>query len=159
MVAFQGDLTHVATFMLAPERWGSPQHFHELQFTKSHHGLTHGQDNEGVKKFLVQVDRFYMELFAEVLEQMDAISEGAGTLLDHSMVTLGSGLGDGKDHTMNELPIIVAGSANGRIKTGRVLNCPENTPLANLWLSQAKLMGTGMRQVANSTGPLNGLLV
>lgn len=158
VVAFQGDLTHVATFMLAPERWGSPQHFHELQFTKSHHGLTHGQDNEGVKKFLVQVDRFYMELFAEILEQMDAISEGVGTLLDHSMVTLGSGLGDGKDHTMNELPIIVAGSANGRIKTGGVLNCPENTPLANLWLSQAKLMGTGMKQFADSIGPLNGLL-
>jgi len=159
VVAFQGDLTHVATFMLAPERWGSPQRYHELKFTKSHHGLTHGQDNQSVKNFLVQVDRFYVELFAEVLEQMDAINEGEGTLLDHSMVTLGSGLGDGKDHTMNELPIVVAGSANGKLKTGRILNCPENTPLANLWLSQAQLMGTGMTQFADSTGPLNGLLV
>ncbi len=159
VVAFQGDLTHVATFMLAPERWGSPQRYHELKFTKSHHGLTHGQDNQEVKNFLVQVDRFYVELFAEVLEQMDAISEGEGTLLDHSMVTLGSGLGDGKDHTMNELPIIVAGSANGRLKTGGLLNCPENTPLANLWLSQAQLMGTGMEQFADSNGPLEGLLV
>jgi hypothetical protein len=111
-----------------------------------------------VKSYLVQVDRFYVELFAEVLEQMDAITEGDGTLLDHSMVTLGSGLGDGRDHTMNELPIIVAGSANGKLKTGRILNCPENTPLANLWLSQAQLMGTGMKQFADSTGPLKGLL-
>jgi hypothetical protein len=159
VVAFQGDLTHVATFMLAPERWGSPQRYHELKFTKSHHGLTHGQNNESVKNFLVQVDRFYVELFAEVLEQMDAVSEGEGTLLDHSMVTLGSGLGDGRHHTMNDLPIIVAGSANGKLKTGRILNCPENTPLANLWLSQAQLMGTGMTQFADSTGPLKGLLV
>ena len=159
VVAFQGDLTHVATFMLAPERWGSPQEYHELKFTKSHHGLTHGQDNESVKNFLVQVDRFYMELFAEVLEQMDAINEGEGTLLDHSIVTLGSGLGDGKDHTMNELPVVVAGSANGRIKTGRVLNCPKDTPLANLWLTQAQLMGTGMTEFGDSTGPLSGLLV
>jgi hypothetical protein len=75
------------------------------------------------------------------------------------MVTLGSGLGDGRDHTMNELPIIVAGSANGKLKTGRILNCPGNTPLANLWLSQAQLMGTGMTQFADSTGPLKGLLV
>jgi hypothetical protein len=111
-----------------------------------------------VKKMLVQVDRFYVELFAEVLEQLDAIKEGEGTLLDHSMITLGSGLGDGADHTMNELPMIVAGSANGKIKTGRVLNCPENTPLANLWLSQAQLMGTGLKRFADSTGPLNGLL-
>jgi len=158
VLAFQGDLTHVATFMLAPERWGTPQRFHELNFTKSHHGLTHSQGREDVKQTLVQVDRFYMELFAEVLEQLDAIQEGEGTLLDHSMITLGSGLGDGKDHTMDELPIVVAGSANGRIKTGRVLNCPGKTPLANLWLSQAQLMGTGMKQFADSTGPLQGLL-
>lgn len=158
ILAFQGDLTHVATFMMAPERWGSPQHFHELNFTKSHHGLTHGQDNQGVKDFLVQVDRFYVELFAEVVEQMDAINEGEGSLLDHSIVTLGSGLGDGKYHTMNELPVVVAGSANGRIKTGRILDCPKDTPLANLWLSQAKLMGTGMKQFGDSTGPLNGFL-
>ncbi len=158
VLAFQGDLTHVATFMLAPERWGTPQRFHELNFTKSHHGLTHAQGQDRVKKMLVQVDRFYVELFAEVLEQLDAIKEGEGTLLDHSMITLGSGLGDGKDHTMDELPIIVAGSANGRIKTGRILNCPEKTPLANLWLSQAQLMGTGMERFADSTGPLKGLL-
>ena len=159
VLAFQGDLTHVATFMLAPERWGSPQEYHELKFTKSHHGLTHGQDNEGVKNFLVQVDRFYMELFAEFLEQMDAINEGEGTLLDHSIVTLGSGLGDGKDHTMNELPVVMAGSANGRIKTGRIVDCPKDTPLANLWLAQAQLMGTGLAEFGDSTGPLNGLLV
>ena len=158
VLAFQGDLTHVATFMLAPERWGTPQRFHELNFTKSHHGLTHSQGREDVKKDLAKVDRFYVELFAEVLEQLDAVKEGEGTLLDHSMITLGSGLGDGKDHTMDELPIIVAGSANGRIKTGRILNCPEKTPLANLWLSQAQLMGTGMEQFADSTGPLKGLL-
>jgi len=158
VLAFQGDLTHVATFMLAPERWGTPQRFHELNFTESHHGLTHSQGREDIKKILAQVDRFYVELFAEVLEQLDAIKEGEGTLLDHSMITLGSGLGDGKDHTMDELPIIVAGSANGRIKTGRILNCPEKTPLANLWLSQAQLMGTGMEQFADSTGPLKGLL-
>lgn len=158
VLAFQGDLTHVATFMLAPERWGTPQRFHELNFTKSHHGLTHSQGRDDVKRALVQVDRFYVQLFAEVLEQLDAIQEGEGTLLDHSMITLGSGLGDGKDHTMDELPIIVAGSANGKIKTGRVLNCAEKTPLANLWLSQAQLMGTGMQQFADSTGPLKGLL-
>ena len=159
VLAFQGDLTHVATFMLAPERWGTPQRFHELNFTKSHHGLTHSQGREDVKRTLARVDRFYVELFAEVLEQLDSIQEGEGTLLDHSMITLGSGLGDGKDHTMDELPIIVAGSANGRIRTGRVLNCPDKTPLANLWLSQAQLMGTGMKRFADSTGPLKDLLV
>ena len=60
---------------------------------------------------------------------------------------------------MNELPIVVAGSANGKIRTGQMLNCPKDTPLANLWLLQAQLMGTGMKQFGDSTGPLSGLLV
>lgn len=159
VVAFQSNLTHVATFMLAPERWGSPQTYHELKFTKSHHGLTHGQSNESVKKFLVQVDHFYVSLFAEFLEQMDAVKEGEGTLLDHSIVTLGSGLGDGEHHTMNELPIVMAGSAGGRLKTGGIVNCPDETPLANLWLLQAQLMGNGLTRFADSTEPLDKLLV
>ena len=158
VVAFQSNLTHVATFMLAPERWGSPQTYHELKFTKSHHGLTHGQSNESVKKFLVQVDHFYVSLFAEFLEQLDGVQEGDGTLLDHSIVTLGSGLGDGEHHTMNELPIVMAGSANGQLRTGGVVNCPHDTPLANLWLLQAQLMGTGLKRFADSTGPLDSLL-
>jgi len=159
VVAFQSNLTHVATLMLAPERWGSPQHYHELKFTKSHHGLTHGQSNESVKRFLVQVDHFYVALFAEFLERMDAVREGDGTLLDHSIVTLGSGLGDGEHHTMNELPIVMAGSANGRLRTGGIVNCPHNTPLADLWLLQAQLMGTGLTRFADSTRPLESLLV
>ena len=159
VVAFQSNLTHVSTFMLAPERWGSPQHFHELNFTKSHHGLTHGQSNETVKNFLVQVDHFYLSLFAEFLEQMDSVHEGEGTLLDHSIVTLGSGLGDGEHHTMNELPIVMAGSANGRLKTGELFECASETPLANLWLLQAQLMGAGLNRFADSTEPLDSLLV
>ena len=159
VVAFQSNLTHVSTFMLAPERWGSPQHFHELNFTKSHHGLTHGQSNETVKNFLVQVDHFYLSLFAEFLEQMDSVDEGEGTLLDHSIVTLGSGLGDGEHHTMNELPIVMAGSANGRLKTGQLFECASETPLANLWLLQAQLMGAGLNRFADSTEPLDSLLV
>ena len=159
VVAFQSNLTHVSTFMLAPERWGSPQHFHELNFTKSHHGLTHGQSNETVKNFLVQVDHFYLSLFAEFLEQMDSVDEGEGTLLDHSIVTLGSGLGDGEHHTMNELPIVMAGSANGRLKTGELFECASETPLANLWLLQAQLMGAGLNRFADSTDPLDSLLV
>jgi hypothetical protein len=157
-VAFQSNLTHVATFMLAPERWGSPQTYHELEFTKSHHGLTHGQSNQVVKDFLVQVDHFYVSMFAEFLEQLESVSEGDATLLDSSIVTLGSGLGDGEHHTMNDLPIVMAGSANGRLRTGGVFNCPSNTPLANLWLLQAQLMGADLHRFADSTGPLEGLL-
>ena len=159
LVAFQTNLTHVATFMLAPERWGSPQQYHELNFTKSHHGLTHGQSNETVKKFLVQVDHFYVSLFAEFLEQMDSVNEGDGTLLDHSIVTLGSGLGDGEHHTMNQLPVLMAGSAPGRLKTGKIVQCADETPLANLWLLQAQLMGTGLKRFADSKGPLDRLLI
>ena len=93
------------------------------------------------------------------MSELDAVKEGEGTLLDNSIVTLGSGLGDGEHHTMNELPIIMAGSAGGRLKMGHIHNCRHDTPLANLWLLQAQLMGAGLTKFADSSGPLDELLV
>ena len=86
---------------------------------------------------------------------MDQIVESDGTtLLDNTLFTYGSGLGDGSTHQYNDLPIIVAGSGRGALKTGQHYHCPEATPLANLWLTQAKMMGLTLDRFADSTGLL-----
>jgi len=71
---------------------------------------------------------------------------------------MGSGLGDGSTHQYNDLPIVVAGSAQGRFRTGDHLHCPDGTPLANLWLTQAKAMGLNLPKFADSSGELKTLL-
>jgi len=146
--------------MIGPERWNTPYMF-EGVFDKpcSHHQMSHNQ-----AKFvddLAKVDRFYMEQFAYLVEKMSGIKEANGaTLLDNIVFTYGSGLGDGASHQYNKLPIIMAGRGGGKLRAGgQHLNMPTGTPLANLWLTQAQVMGLKSSRFADSTGSLNQILV
>lgn len=159
VAALQSGLTNVATMMIGPERWDTPLRYESL-FDKpmSHHGMSHNQ-----KKFvkqLLQVDRFHMEQFAYLVQKMDAIQEADGSsLLDNTIFTYGSGLGDGATHQYTDLPIIVAGSGGGRLRTGQHLHCSDGTPLANLWLTHSQIMGVQAERFADSTGVVERLLV
>ncbi len=104
---------------------------------------------------LLQLDRFHMEQFAYLAEKMDNIQESDGSsLLDNTLFTYGSGLGDGSTHQYSDLPIIVAGSGGGKFQTGKHVHFSQGTPLANLWLTQAQAMGSEMNRFADSTGVL-----
>ncbi|MDZ4289266.1 MAG: hypothetical protein U0984_14975 [Prosthecobacter sp.] len=83
---------------------------------------------------------------------------GGSTLLDNTLFTYGSGLGDGSTHQYDQLPIVVAGSGGGRIKTGRHLQCAEGTPLANPWLTQATALGLARDRYADSAGVIPEVL-
>jgi len=157
IVALQSGLTNVATFMVGPERWDTP-YLYESLFDKprSHHQMSHNQTK--MIDDLLKVDLFHMEQFAYIARRLDAVALAEGrTLLDDTLLTYGSGLGDGSTHQYNDLPIIVAGGGD-RIRSRRHLNLPEGTPLANLWLTQANLCGLSMTSFADSTGPISQLL-
>ncbi|MEM7700262.1 MAG: DUF1552 domain-containing protein, partial [Verrucomicrobiota bacterium] len=141
VAALQTGLTNVATFMVGPERWDTPFLFESLfDAPRSHHQMSHNQT-----KFiddLMKVDRFHMEQFAYLLRRMSTIEEADGSsLLDNTLFTYGSGLGDGSTHQYNDLPIVVAGNCRGQLQQGQHINLAEGTPLSNLWLTQAKLLG------------------
>jgi hypothetical protein len=158
VVALQSGLTNVATFMVGPERWDTPYLFDGL-FDKpmSHHGMSHNQTK--MIEQLLKVDRFHMEQYAYLLEKMEGVMEADGsTLLDNTLFTYGSGLGDGSTHQYNDLPIIMAGGGN-QVKTGQHINMPEGTPLANLWLTQARMMGVKMKRFADSSGEIEAVKV
>ncbi len=158
VAALETGLTNVATLMIGPERWDTPFTYESL-FDKpmSHHQMSHNQ-----KKFieqLLRVDQFHMEQFAYLAEKMDGIQEVDGSsLLDNTIFTYGSGLGDGATHQYTDLPIIVAGSGGGRLRTGQHLHCADGTPLANLWLTHSQVMGMKEQRFADSTGPVQQLL-
>lgn len=156
VVALQTGLTNVTTFMVGPERWDTPFLFEELfDKPRSHHGMSHNQTK--MIDDLLKVDRFHMEQFAYLLKRMDEITESDGsTLLDNTLFTYGSGLGDGSTHQYNDLPIIVAGGGQ-RVVSGQHINMPEGTPLANLWLTQAQLCGLPIQEFADSTGGISQL--
>lgn len=157
VVALQSGLTNVATFMVGPERWDTP-YLYESLFDKprSHHQMSHNQTK--MIDDLLQVDRFHMEQFAYIANRLaSTIRPNGTTLLDGTLLTYGSGLGDGSTHQYNDLPIIVAGGGD-RMRLRRHINLPEGTPLANLWLTQAQLCGLPMHQFADSTGIISQLL-
>jgi len=159
VVALQTGLTRVATFMIGPERWDTP-YMYEGLFDKptSYHQMSHNQNRH--TNDMLKVDRFHMQQFAYLLEKMDNIKEANGTtLLDNTIFTYGSGLGDGATHQFTDLPIIVAGGGGGRLKSGQHLHCADKTPLANLWLTQARVMGLKRDRFADSTRVMNELLV
>ncbi len=155
ILALQTDLTRVATLMTAPERWSSPLKV-EGWFERpiEHHSLTHGQANDGVRNDLAKLDRFHLEQFVHLVQKMAAVPVGEGSLLDNTMFMLGSGLSSGELHECTNLPTVIAGRAAGRLKTGQHVRYPTGTPIANLWVTLANIMGIKQDRFGDSTGPL-----
>ena len=159
ILALRTDLTRVATLMTAPERWASPLEVHNV-FDKpiNHHDWTHAQENRRVHKDLSRLDRFHIEQFARLVAKMDEVTEGDSTLLDNMIFTLGSGLSSGFLHVSTDLPTIIAGRGGGRITPNRHIKHARGTPIANLWLTMAQMMGVKADRIGDSTGTLKELL-
>lgn len=157
-LAFEQHLTRVATLVIDPERWDSPRTYHGvLDKPEDHHGLTHANAAEAVEK-LIKIDTFHVRQFAYFVERLAKAREGERSLLDSCAVVMGSGLGDGSVHSYKDLPTLVAGNANGALRTGRHIAAPAGTPIANLWLTLLKIHGMEEDRFADSTGVLKDLL-
>jgi hypothetical protein len=81
-----------------------------------------------------------MEILASVLKEMDAIQEGDGTLLDHSLLMAYSDQSYAKIHAVDGIPIMLAGNANGRMKTGYHIAGGGN-PVSRVGLTVQMIMG------------------
>jgi hypothetical protein len=154
-LAFQTDTTRIATFMVANE--GSNRSYPMVGVNDGHHHLSHHQNKQELVDQIKKIDKFLVSHFARFLQKLDGLKEGDGTLLDHSMIVYGSAIGDGNRHNHNDLPILLAGNANGSIATGRHLVYPKDTPLNNLFLSMLDRMEAGVESLGDSNGRLTGL--
>ena len=158
LLAFQMGITNVSTFMIGPERWDATL-MYEGVFDKpvQHHNMTHNQKGNGYKE-LQKIDIFHMEQYAYVIRRMKEIKESDGSsMLDNSIISYGAGLGDGSTHQYYDLPMVVAGGAQGQIKQGRFVRLKSGTLNSNLWLTYAQLMGLDIDSFADSTGVINDL--
>ena len=154
VLAFQADLTRVATFMFANE--GSTKPYPQIGVSEGHHDLSHHGNDPSKHEKIRKINTFHVEQFAYIVGRLKGIKEGDGTLLDRSMLVYGSGIGDGNRHNHDDLPVLLAGRANGSIKTGRHVKYPQ-TPLNNLFLSMLDRMGATTESLGDSTGRLGKL--
>ena len=157
VMALWTDTTRVATLMTA--HGFSRQNFSFLEGVKSdHHGMSHHKNQASAVAEYTTVSRWYAEQVSYLLQRMDAVDEGRGSMLDNSVVMYGSGMKDGNGHVRENLPIVVAGGAGGKMRTGQHLVCKPHTPLANLHLTLAQIMGMEMDSFNGaSTGVVDGL--
>ena len=154
-LAFQTDLTRVITFMLGPEQ--SNRAYPEIGVPDVHHGLSHHlHDSQKLAK-IAQIDAYHTKTFGYYLEKLQGTPDGDGSLLDHSTILFGCSMSDGNDHLLQNLPILLAGGSNGRLKGGRHVRYPKGTPISNLYLTLLDTVGVALDSFGDSTGRLEGL--
>ena len=154
VLAMQGDITRITTFQLARET-SNRTYVAETGVADPHHPLSHhGNDPEKVAR-MAKINAFHVSLFAYFLERLKATPEGNGTLLDHSLLLYGSGIGNPNVHDHTNLPVLVAGGAAGGMKGGRHIRYKEPTPLANLHLSLLDKVGVKLDRFGDSSGKMD----
>ncbi len=150
LLAFQADLTRVSTFMLVRELSGIA--YPEIGVSDTHHPLSHHQDDPQKIERLGRINAFHVKLFADYLQALRSTPDGQGTMLDHTAVLYGGGMGNSNLHEPRDIPILVAG---GGIKGGQHQRVPEGTPLSNLYVTLLRTVGVPVDQVGDSTGALS----
>jgi len=124
MLVFPGYITF---------NWDGINHTHE------HHGLSHRTGDftvggacgvDGVLDMIAQIDTWYTGKYARLVNLFNSIGEGDGTLLDNTATMWLPELSDGGAHNLNNLPIVIAGSAGGYLKQGEIVNVDSGTPQA-----------------------------
>lgn len=155
VLAFQTDVTRIATFMLARE--GSDLKYPMIGVNDGHHTITHHQNKPELQAKIAAINTYHIEQLAYFLGKLKSVKEGDGTLLDNCLIAYGSAIGDGNRHNHDDLPVLLAGKGGGTIQPGRHVRFARETPLNNLWLAMLERMGAPTKQLGDSTGILQGL--
>ena len=150
LLAFQGDVTRVGTFMIGREFSGRT--YPEIGVPDAHHPISHHQRDPLRMEKCARINRYHAELFAYFVQRLKETPDGDGTLLDHVAILYGAGMSEGNGHVPENLPLVLAGGANGRLTGGRHIRYPKGTPLANFHLALLDTLGVGVDKHGNSTG-------
>jgi len=83
---------------------------------------------------------------------MRSIPDGDGSLLDRSLLVYGSPLSDGNMHLYRDLPVLLVAGAQTGIEGNRHVKYPDDTPMANLYLTLLDRLGVAVERFGDSTG-------
>jgi hypothetical protein len=151
-LAVQTDSTRLITIMLAGATSAPPI----PGVTLGHHDLSHHGKDPGKLAQLELIEVECMKLLCELVARLKQSQEGGETLLDRTMVYLGSNLGDASSHSTKNLPLLVVG---GGFRHGQHLafDAQNPPPLCNLYVSMLQRLGIEVDRFNTGTGTLSGL--
>jgi hypothetical protein len=147
-IAYQADITRVFTFMMA--RDASQRVYSNVGVSEPHHSCSHhGQDAVKMAN-LVKIQTHFTELFAKFLEKLRTTPDGDGSLLDHSMLLYGSGMGDSQEHGRTNIPAVLAGW--GVAGNRHIAGSGTNPLLADVLVDVVNKFGIDAAKIGTSTG-------
>ncbi len=152
VLAFRADVTRVTSMIMSREL--SPRTFPNIGVPDQHHAVSHHRNDPELIAKKAKIDTYQVQLLAYFLEKLKATPDGDGSLLDHSLILYGGGMGNGNLHRHTDLPCLLAGKLCGQFKTGRHLAYPQNTPMTNLLLTILEKVGVRPDTLGDSTGKL-----
>jgi hypothetical protein len=151
-LAYQADMTRVFTFMMAREV--SNRTYTQVGVTEGHHAVSHHQNRVEKLEMNARIQNYHIGLFGKFLAKLDAIPDGDGSLLDHTILLYGSNMSNSNAHDHYPLPNVVVGGGNGRLKGGQHVLCAEHTPMTNLLLTLLQKVGVPAESLGDSTGTI-----
>ncbi|MDH3371731.1 MAG: DUF1552 domain-containing protein [Gammaproteobacteria bacterium] len=157
VLAFQTDMTRMITFMTGPEQ--SNRTYREIGIPDVHHSLSHHRNDPVNLEKIARIDLYHSQLFTYYLDKLRTTQDIDGSLLDNMIIMYGSAMSDGNEHLLQDLPILLLGGGTGKLKGGRHIRYPEDTPISNLYLTIMDKLGLQADKFGDSTGKLDLLSV
>ena len=156
-LAFEADITRVGTLLFARDLTGRTYPACEAP-TASFHGVSHhGEDPRQIAQ-LSKINQYHVKMVAYLVEKLAKVKDGDGTLLDRSLVLYGSNMGNSNQHVHYDVPHVVIGGLNGKVKGGRHIAVPTKTvPTGNLLVSVLEKFDIHQDSFGDSTGRLEAL--
>jgi hypothetical protein len=156
-LAFQADITRVGSLLFARDLTGRTYPESEAP-TSGFHGVSHhGEDPRQIGQ-LSKINQYHVKMLAYLIDRLAKTQDGDGTLLDHSLVLYGSNMGNSNQHVHYDVPHILVGSLNGRVKGNRHIAYPSKTvPTGNLLLTVLDKFGISQDTIGDSEGKLAAL--
>jgi hypothetical protein len=148
VVAYESELTRVFTYMVAREL--SARTYPQAGVPEQHHQVSHHGNDPALIAKVVKINTYHSQLFAKFLDKLRSTPDGDGSLLDHSLVFYGGGMGNPNLHAAGPLPMVAVGGGAG--PGNRHLQNAANTPVGNLWLGVANRFGSRMESFGVSNG-------
>jgi len=152
LMAFRSDITRVFSMIIARDL--SSRSYPNIGVPGAHHGISHHREDAQLKAQKSKIDTYHMQILSYFLEKMRDTPDGDGSLLDHSAILYGSGMGDGNLHRHSDLPCMLAGKLGGKFQTGYHLDHKPDTPMANLLVTMLNAVGVPIAKLGDSTGQL-----
>jgi len=152
-LAYQADLTRVATFMT--DREVSMRTYNHIGISDAFHPLSHHQDDPAKLDRLSRVQAWYASSFARFIDKLATMPDTEGSVLDNSMILYGSCMANSNLHNNDKVPSVILGNACGRLKSGQHLKYAQDTPLANLMFTILDRAGVELDHFGDSTGLLS----